>query len=265
MLNKGKEFNQSKKFDEAIKVLTSALDTDPSNAELYQELGWSYYRKKDYQNAKENAIKAIGLNPGMPIPYVTLAEIKMMQKKDYGEGYALAEKAYNLDPSLDLAVATYGSASLLVGKNEQGVTLLERARDISPEKSFIRNNLAFAYSLAKQHKLAFQEFQMAYRLTPSWHARHMVFSSYLAQFKFFQNVEHYSWVITIGFFIWVMVALAWHSVFLLLVPTIYCLLLTIICIYTLIKSGLNWRYLGGAIFGAVFSGSLIYLISLIAK
>jgi tetratricopeptide (TPR) repeat protein len=264
MLKKAKDLSETKQYDTAIQILTSAIDTEPSNAEIYQELGWAYFCKNDFHHANEYSTKAIELNPEIPIPYVTLANIELA-KKDYSECYRFSEKAYNLDTNLDLAIAAFGTASYLVGKIDQAIMLLEKARDISPEKPYIRNNLAIAYTMANQNTLAFQEFQKANQLSPSWEARYKMFSSYLAQPVLSQKVSFILWVISICLFLIILISLALKSVALLLFPTLFFLLLTLFFVVHLVKFGPNRSTLGGAIASGIFSCISIILIYLIVS
>ncbi|MCL2775304.1 MAG: hypothetical protein FWD71_18445 [Oscillospiraceae bacterium] len=49
-----------------IKELTKKIESEPNDAAVYNELAGLYHEKKDYQKSKENAYKAIELEPENP-------------------------------------------------------------------------------------------------------------------------------------------------------------------------------------------------------
>jgi uncharacterized protein (TIGR03032 family) len=51
------------RFDEAEKILLDVIENDASIVETYNSLGYVYYRKGDFEKAKENFEKAIELKP----------------------------------------------------------------------------------------------------------------------------------------------------------------------------------------------------------
>lgn len=51
------------RFDEAEKILLDVKDKDASVAEIYNSLGYIYYKKKDFLKAKENFEKALEIQP----------------------------------------------------------------------------------------------------------------------------------------------------------------------------------------------------------
>jgi tetratricopeptide (TPR) repeat protein len=51
-------------FDEAIRILRDVIDKDASIAEAYNSMGYVYYRKGDWENARKQFETAIDIKPG---------------------------------------------------------------------------------------------------------------------------------------------------------------------------------------------------------
>ena len=262
MIQKAIDFLERKKFNEAIRILHGELKRKPNDTEIYIRLGQAYIGKKDFLKAQKYSTKAIEIDPKLPTPYVTLANISIAQKKEPDEILRFAEKAYNLDPKLDQAIACFGTANLMIRNIDEGIRLLEHAKEISPEKAFIRHNLAIAYSLAKQEKLSFQEFKMANQLEPSLYSRFMVLNSLLSQPDVSKKTRMLALFSGLLMLIIFLLALATHSVILLFLPTIYWLLITSYYLYSLFRCGFSWKTLVFSIIGAIYSAGLIFLITL---
>lgn len=67
IINFANALDELGKFDEAIKYYNKALDIDKNCALVYNNRGYSYYQKKDYESALKDYDKALLLNPKLKI------------------------------------------------------------------------------------------------------------------------------------------------------------------------------------------------------
>ncbi len=86
---KARKFMQSGDLDNAVLVLTKAIETDQENAELLKDLAWAYYYKQQYPKALE-AIKNVLDSPDCdPAAYQLAGNIYKAQ-----QNFKEAEKNY---------------------------------------------------------------------------------------------------------------------------------------------------------------------------
>jgi adenylate cyclase len=111
---------------------------------------------------------AIALNPNWVFAYVALGACKILTG-EMDEAIRLSEKGIRLsprDPNIGAMYAQIGRAHLLQSRIEQAVLWLEKARSANPVHPAFRANLASAYALNGQRKLAAAELAEARRLSP---------------------------------------------------------------------------------------------------
>jgi tetratricopeptide (TPR) repeat protein len=133
MLNAGR-------IDDAIKVLSAQVNSNPQNPEAYGQLCRAYYFLEDYDNAISNCERAINLDPKVSRYHLWLGRALGDKAEHSGPfaGLSLAKKvvvqfeqAVQLAPN-DVQARTdlaefYGSAPSMVGGNE------EKAKRIADE------------------------------------------------------------------------------------------------------------------------------------
>ncbi len=78
------------RLDEAEKMATLAIDKEPKNASYLDTMGWIYYKKGDYEKAKEYITKALKFDGGKPdvLEHMGDVEFKIGDKtkaKEYWE------------------------------------------------------------------------------------------------------------------------------------------------------------------------------------
>jgi ribosomal protein S12 methylthiotransferase accessory factor len=90
------------RYGEAIEVLRRAETCDPERTDIYNLMGFCYFKKKAHEKAIECFRKVLALDPGSAIDYANIAS----NYRDMGE----AEKAIQyytlaleLDPTIEFA------------------------------------------------------------------------------------------------------------------------------------------------------------------
>ena len=182
-LQTGLNLADLKRDDEAVKHLTSLLDSDPSDTRAYLALGGVYGAKKDYKSAaavydraataiaaplrshwnifyqrgiayeqldiwpkaEESFRKALKLYPDQPQVLNYLGYSYVDQNKNLDEALGMIRKAVELRPDDGYIVDSLGWAYYRLGKFDDAVTELERAVKLRPEDATINDHLGDAY------------------------------------------------------------------------------------------------------------------------
>lgn len=96
-LDKAIECFKKKDWNGAIDLFTSILEVEPTNAEIYNNLGLCYANLGDDEKAEKNYLKCIELNPKIPQCYINLVDIYYKQHR-LGEGINILSYAIDMLP-----------------------------------------------------------------------------------------------------------------------------------------------------------------------
>ncbi len=96
-LEKALECFKNKDWDGAINLFTVVLESDPTNAEVYNNLGLSYANAGNDEKAEKNYLRCIELNSHISQCYINLVDIYYKQKR-FGEGINLLSYAIEMLP-----------------------------------------------------------------------------------------------------------------------------------------------------------------------
>lgn len=99
--NRGLDFANKGKYDEAIANLKKALELSPKYAELHFNLGIVYANKKEYDNAIKELEDAININPDNIYSHYVLAML-YEKKKLNDRATEEWEKVLKLNPTKEL-------------------------------------------------------------------------------------------------------------------------------------------------------------------
>ncbi len=88
---------KNKDYDGAINLFTVILENEPSNAEIYNNLGLCYANIANDDKAEKNYLKCIELNPRIAQCYINLVDIYYKQKR-FGEGINILSYAIEMLP-----------------------------------------------------------------------------------------------------------------------------------------------------------------------
>ncbi|MEE4111440.1 MAG: tetratricopeptide repeat protein, partial [Desulfobacteraceae bacterium] len=89
-------------YTKAIEVLKQGEAQDQERTDIYNLLGFCYFKLKDHEQAIENFAKAIDLNPGSAIDYANIGS-NYREMGDAEKAIAFYEIALSIDPSIDFA------------------------------------------------------------------------------------------------------------------------------------------------------------------
>ncbi|MBC2694629.1 MAG: tetratricopeptide repeat protein [Desulfobacteraceae bacterium] len=92
-------FNNLGKYEQAVGELEKAKETAGNVKEVYNALGFSYFKLKDYDKSIENLKIAVEIDPFSAIDYASLGS-NYREKGDLYMAIGMYEKALTLDPGM---------------------------------------------------------------------------------------------------------------------------------------------------------------------
>ncbi|MEP6938161.1 MAG: tetratricopeptide repeat protein [Rudaea sp.] len=145
---------------EALRQFTRAVDADPKFADAYAGLSLVYSILPDYSAqisyaesldlARDNAERALALDPALPEPYVVLGYLADGDRRR-DTAVALYRRAIALRPSSATAYQWLGNSLWSGGQLDAGVTTLEHASLLDPRSPVIANNHAMALIASRRY------------------------------------------------------------------------------------------------------------------
>jgi tetratricopeptide (TPR) repeat protein len=123
-----------------LQTLTSQIEDDATNPGLYHARARYYLAEHHYDNALKDIHKAITLEPGNAVFYITLSDIYLLQGQTNNCNDALV-KAISVDPKNQDAVIKMAKLYLILKDYSKTFDYVKRAIDlnqINPRAYFIR-------------------------------------------------------------------------------------------------------------------------------
>jgi tetratricopeptide (TPR) repeat protein len=178
----------------AKELFEQAIETDPTYAlahaglaDAYNMLASYYFIKPSeaYPKAREAALKALELDENLAEAYTSVAWVKYRYERDWFGAETDYNWAIGLNPSYATAHHWYGSLLRDMGRFDEALSELERARELNPFSSSINTSIGFLFYFARQYDQAIAEGQKALQLNPDFHWAHDVIAlSYLQKEEF---------------------------------------------------------------------------------
>jgi len=148
-------------MDAAIMAYQSATVLDPLNIDAFIALAETYHACEDYNNAIDNYLEAVKLDPTVAKVYCNLG--LALWEKDYVEEAIIAyQKATVLNPKYEIAFNNLGVAYLDgTGNVEEAVAMFSTAINNNPNYALAYYNRGRAYQSLGNKTEAANNFQMA--------------------------------------------------------------------------------------------------------
>ena len=164
-LRKAKDF-----FEEAILEDSNFALAYSGLADTYWILGsYGFVRPKDaYPHAKQYAIKALDLDPGLAEAHCSLAEFLFRYDWNWNESAKEFEISLKLNPGYATAHHWYAVVLVLLGKFDRAVEEVHKARDLDPFSPVINWTVGYIYYYARQYDKAIEQFRYTLLLDPSF-------------------------------------------------------------------------------------------------
>ena len=158
----------------ALDAFQQVIAKDPSFAPAYAQLagiqiamGTSYVPPREIMpQAKINAEKAVSLDDSLVIGHVSLAAEKFFYEWDWPGTERELQRAIALDKNSADAHDQYASYLIAMGRGDEGVAELQRARDLDPFSPLIAADLVIWPVFARKYDFAIEHSKKALELGP---------------------------------------------------------------------------------------------------
>ena len=119
-----------------------------SRDKAFTSLGVAYFRKGDFDKAKENYLKSLEINPALVYTHNELGKLYMStgNEEEAIEEFRKAINGYNM---YDEAYYNLGLAYLKIGKTDNACASFKKVTEISPDSIFGVNARSYLTSLCK--------------------------------------------------------------------------------------------------------------------
>ena len=147
-------------FDQAIKAYSVVIESNPDDAEAYNNRGIAYSDKGDYDQAIADYDKAIELKPDDVKAYNNRGII-YAEKSEYKQAIADYDKAIKLKPDYAEAYNNRGNAYRKKGNYDQAIADFDEAIALKPDYAVAYSNRGIVYLLLQQWEQARKDLQTA--------------------------------------------------------------------------------------------------------
>jgi tetratricopeptide (TPR) repeat protein len=173
LIEKGKEYynskdydNANKQFDEAINVLNTVIRLDKNDASAYARRGEAYYRKGKYDDAIRDLDKAIRLDPNDGYAYVCRGDA-YRKKGQYDAANKDYSEAIRLDPKYALSYIWCGITHHDKDQYDAAIKDFNEAIRLDPNDDYVYVCRGLAYKQKGQIIQAIQDIKKALSLNPN--------------------------------------------------------------------------------------------------
>jgi adenylate cyclase len=164
--------------EQARQMYEKAVELDPTYAEAYAMLGFTYYNEffnrwtADPAQALERAFtlaqQAVTLDDSLPTPHLVLG-YAFLWKKQHDQAIIEVKTAMALDPNNPNTHASLGIFLAFAGQPQEGVEFVEKALRLNPRyPANYLQNLGRAYRLAGRCEEAISPLKRAIALSPTF-------------------------------------------------------------------------------------------------
>lgn len=158
--------SENKQNEEAIQLLSDAVDHDPDNAEFKYYLGTFYEDAEQYDRAEELIKQALESDPDNPRYYFRLGVVyDKWNKKE--ASMATMRKVIELDPKHANALNYLGYTYADLGTNLiEAERLIKEALKYKPDDGYITDSLGWVYYKKGEFEKALHYLQKAVEIVP---------------------------------------------------------------------------------------------------
>lgn len=196
---------EEKRYDDAIKLITSALEKQPAANKLHYPLGMAYRSKGDMDKARYHLSKygMVGVQPPDPLKahlknlmtgYWThiLAGKRAFSAKRYQEAAEAFNKAVESEPEKVEAKINLGTTLAQLKKYEEAITRFRTALEIAPDNETAHFNLGMLYGYLGKHKEAIKHLQFVINKNPKDSQAYLALANALqSDQQFREAIAHY--------------------------------------------------------------------------
>ncbi|MDP1675326.1 MAG: tetratricopeptide repeat protein [Bacteroidota bacterium] len=156
----------SHEYDKAIQLFQKAMEINPNDPLLNNNLGSAYYKSGNYGKAIQYLEKAIEINPQYSMAFNNLGNV-YSDKGNIDKAIELYENAVDLNSENYLAYYNLGLAYYNSGKKDKAIKYYKKTIKINPTYSEAYCNLGVIYYDKDDYDEAIEYFSKAIELNPN--------------------------------------------------------------------------------------------------
>jgi TolB-like protein/Tfp pilus assembly protein PilF len=168
----------------SMAYFNEALSLDPGFAPAYAGLADCYAQMGTVRlsqmkpiealaKARSHLQRALDLDQTLAEAHCTLGLIKSWYDLDWSGAEREFQMALELDPSQITALIWQSLYLSAVGRHQEAVESMQRARDLEPLSTSVNLYLGIAHTFARQFDLAHRQIQLSIELDPSYYRSYM--------------------------------------------------------------------------------------------
>ena len=161
---------------QAVAFFEEAIRKDPNYALAYAGLADAYIfgagagaglpQKEAHRRAREDATKALSIDPQLGEAHAALAEILLHDDWDFAGAEREFKRAIELSPSYAECYHQYSHLLLLLGRIDESFVVSKKLLELDPVSQTPSIHLAYHYLYARQYDESIQEYKRALQLYP---------------------------------------------------------------------------------------------------
>lgn len=167
-------------YRKSLDYFQLAIEKDPSYAlayagmaDAYNLLGrYSVAPKEGFPLAKTAAKKALEIDETLAEAHTSLAFAQQRYDWDWSGAEKEFKRAIELNPGYATGHHWYALYFSPLGRHEEAIAEIERARELDPLSLIINTNVAWVYWLARQYDRAIGQFRKTVEMDPSFGLAH---------------------------------------------------------------------------------------------
>ncbi|HSS45646.1 MAG TPA: tetratricopeptide repeat protein, partial [Thermoanaerobaculia bacterium] len=168
-------------LQQSVEFFTQSIEKDPGYALAYAGLADSYAVLSSYSimspaesfpRARAAARKALEIDEGLSQAHATLAYVLTNYDHDWSAAESEYRKAIDLDPRYATARHWYGLFLGALGRSEEALVEMRRARELDPFSPIIQTNFFRLLIYARQYDRAIEEGRKAIETSPNFGVAH---------------------------------------------------------------------------------------------
>ena len=161
------ELIELQRFDDAIQVCLSLMDTYPRSAVLNINLGKCYFEQGQIEQAIDYFKNAVELQPNDPELYATLG-IELLLKGQHGDAIGYLKEALRLKPNSTSTLCMLGDAYNGSDQHELAISYYKKALTLDPNDEKLHFNIGNAYGDAGNSEAAVKSYKKAIKIKPDF-------------------------------------------------------------------------------------------------
>lgn len=147
-----------KKYKEAIDAFSSVLETEPDNADVYNNMGVAYACEGDFEHAEKCYVRAIDLDPELAQAYINLSDLYYKAGDLASAVGTLQRGSYELQDNLAIA-HLLARVYIEDQRWDDAIVELERVLDGEPENYDAYYDLGHVYFELGDYESAIDNFE----------------------------------------------------------------------------------------------------------